>query len=98
RTLRRLKGAIAGSAGAAAVLHRTVPDLPVAVVPQLGVQVPPEPEHALHEGLAIGYVGRVLAEEGVDTLRTALAGAPRGRRHGWGARGDRRRRRHRAAR
>ena len=73
RTLRRLKGAIAGSAGAAAVLHHTVPDLPVAVVPQLGVQVPPEPEHALHEGLAIGYVGRLVPEKGVDTLLEALA-------------------------
>src|SRR2546422_9457157 len=38
RTLRRLKGAIAGSAGAAAVLHPPVPGLPVPVVPQLGVQ------------------------------------------------------------
>src|SRR5206468_10350856 len=80
RTLRRLKGAIAGSAGAAAVLHRTVPDLPVAVVPQLGVQVPPEPEHALHEGLAIGYVGRLVPEKGVDTLLQALA---ENRAHRW---------------
>ena len=83
RTLRRLKGAIAGSAGAAAVLHRTVPDLPVAVVPQLGVQVPPEPEHALHEGLAIGYVGRLVPEKGVDTLLQALAENREGRWHLW---------------
>src|SRR5216117_1689987 len=73
RALRRLKGAIAGSGGAAALLRRAVPDLPIAVVPQLGVQVPPEPEHALHEGLAIGYVGRLVPEKGVDTLLQALA-------------------------
>src|SRR5439155_213079 len=83
RTLRRLEGAIAGSAAAAAVLHRTVPDPPVAVVPQLGVQVPPEPEHALHEGLAIGYVGRLVPEKGVDTLLQALAENREGRWHLW---------------
>jgi len=73
RALRRLKGAIAGSGGAATLLRRAVPDLPVAVVPQLGVQVPPEVEHALHEGLAIGYVGRLVPEKGLDTLLQALA-------------------------
>src|SRR5206468_1159570 len=73
RALRRLRGAIAGSAGAAALLRRAVPDLPVAIVPQFGVQVPPEPEHALHEGLAIGYVGRLVPEKGLDTLLQALA-------------------------
>src|SRR5207245_9501843 len=45
RALRRLRGAIAGSAGAAALLRRAVPDLPVAIVPQFGVQVRHEPEH-----------------------------------------------------
>src|SRR5881227_664466 len=73
RALRRLKGAIAGSGGAAALLRCAVPDLPIAVVPQLGVQVPPEPEHALHEGLAIGCVGRLVPEKGLDTLLQALA-------------------------
>jgi len=83
RALRRLKGAIAGSAGAAALLRRAVPDLPVAIVPQFGVQVPPEPEHALHEGLAIGYVGRLVPEKGLDTLLQALAENRGGRWHLW---------------
>jgi glycosyltransferase involved in cell wall biosynthesis len=73
RALRRLKGAIAGSAGAAALIRGAVPDVPVAVIPQLGVRVPPEPEHALHEGLAIGCVGRLVPEKGLDTLLQALA-------------------------
>src|SRR6266705_2514743 len=65
RTLRRLRGAIAGSTAAAELVRE--------VAPQLGVAVPPVPEHALHEGLAIGYVGRLVPEKGVDTLLEALA-------------------------
>ncbi|PYO16621.1 MAG: hypothetical protein DMD31_02265 [Gemmatimonadetes bacterium] len=83
RTLRRLKGAIAGSAGAAALLRTTVPDLPVAVLPQLGVHVPTTLEHALHEGLAIGYVGRLVPEKGLDTLLRALAENRSARWHLW---------------
>ena len=73
RTLRRVRGAIAGSTAAAELVREVAPDLPVAVLPQLGVAVPPHPEHALHEGLAIGYVGRLVPEKGVDTLLEALA-------------------------
>jgi glycosyltransferase involved in cell wall biosynthesis len=73
RTLRRLKGVIAGSEDAAALVRREAPDVPVAVIPQLGVQVPTAPEHAHHEGLAIGYVGRLVPERGLDTLLLALA-------------------------
>jgi L-malate glycosyltransferase len=83
RALRRLKGAIAGSGGAAAVLRRAVPNLPIAVIPQLGVQVPTTLEHALHEGLAIGYVGRLVAEKGLDTLLQALAENRGGRWQLW---------------
>ncbi|HYT05643.1 MAG TPA: glycosyltransferase [Gemmatimonadales bacterium] len=73
RTLRRLKGAIAGSEAAAALVRRVVPELAVAVIPQLGVHVPTAPEHVLHEGLAIGCVGRLVPEKGVDSLLQALA-------------------------
>src|SRR5256885_5548575 len=73
RLLKRLRGLIAGSVAAAELVQREAPDLPVAVVPQLGVPVPTTPEHQPHEGLAIGYVGRLVPEKGVDTLLQALA-------------------------
>ena len=73
RTLRRLKGAIAASEGAAALMRRAVPDLALSVIPQLGVQVPTNPEHSHHEGLAIGCIGRLVPEKGLDTLLQALA-------------------------
>lgn len=80
RTLRRLKGAIAGSEGAAALVRRLVSGLRVAVIPQLGVHVPAQPEHAHHEGLAIGCVGRLVPERGLDSLLQALA---ENRSHRW---------------
>lgn len=73
RLLRRLKGLAAGSEAAAALVRREVPDLPVAVLPQLGVPVPREPVHGPHEGLAIGFVGRLVARKGLDNLLQALA-------------------------
>ena len=73
RLLRRLRGFLAGNAAAAELVQREAPALPVAVVPQLGVPVPTAPEHQPHEGLAIGYVGRLVPEKGVDTLLQALA-------------------------
>lgn len=80
RTLRSVRGAMAASQAAAALVQRVVPQLPVSVSPQLGVQVPPAPEHAHHEGLAIGCVGRLVPEKGVDTLLHALA---ENRAHRW---------------
>src|SRR6266853_819065 len=80
RTLRRLRGAIAGSEGAAALVRDVVPGLRVGVIPQLGVHVPTQPEHAYHDGLAIGCVGRLVPEKGVDTLLQALA---ENRAHRW---------------
>ena len=77
RTLRQVRGLAAGSEAAAALLKRQAgdraPPLPIAVIPQLGVHVPPAPEHQPHEGLAIGCVGRLVPAKGVDTLLEALA-------------------------
>src|SRR5437879_10176045 len=80
RTLRRLRGAIAGSEGAAALMRGVVPGLKVAVIPQLGVHVPPDPEHAHHEGLAIGCVGPLVPEKGIDNWLRAPA---ENRAHRW---------------
>ncbi len=75
RTLRQVRGVAAGSEAAAALLKRHAGQraLPIAVIPQLGVHVPPAPEHQPHEGLAIGCVGRLVPAKGVDTLLQALA-------------------------
>src|SRR5205823_570798 len=62
RMLRRIKGAIAGSGAAAALLRRVVPDLPGAAIPQPGIHVPTEPPHMHHEGVAIRCEGRLVAE------------------------------------
>jgi glycosyltransferase involved in cell wall biosynthesis len=73
RIIERVRGVIAGSGAAAALVQRERPSLPVAIIPQIGVAVPPAPEHSYLEGLAIGCVGRLVAEKGLDTLLEALA-------------------------
>jgi glycosyltransferase involved in cell wall biosynthesis len=73
RTLRRLAGALAASAGAAALVRRDAPALPVGVVPPQGAAVPPAPSHEAHDGLTIGFVGRLVPHRGLDTLLGALA-------------------------
>ena len=73
RTLRRLKGLVAGSEAGAELVRHEVTTLPVAVIPQLGAGVPHDPLHAPHEGLAIACVGRLVARKGLDNLLQALA-------------------------
>lgn len=80
RLLRRAAGVVAASQAVAGAVRRDAPAVAVAVVPQLGIQVPTAPEHVPHEGLAIGCVGRLVPEKGVDTLLRALA---ENRAHAW---------------
>ena len=56
-----------------ALVRRDAPRLPIAVIPQLGALAPHEPQHVPHEGLAIGYVGRLVPQKGLDILFQALA-------------------------
>src|SRR2546421_8139601 len=73
-------GALYVSGAAAALLRRVVPNLPVATIPHLVIHVPTEPHHMHHEGVAIGCVGRLVPEKGIDTLLQALA---ENRAHRW---------------
>ncbi|MDP3912035.1 MAG: glycosyltransferase family 4 protein [Gemmatimonadales bacterium] len=73
RMLRRLKGLVAGSDAAGAVARSQAPNVPVAVMPQLGAEPPHEPVHTPHEGLAILFIGRLVPRKGLDNLLQALA-------------------------
>ena len=73
RMLRKLTGLVAGSNLAGTIVRRDAPNLPIAVIPQLGALAPHEPQHVPHEGLAIGCIGRLVPQKGLDTLLQALA-------------------------
>ena len=73
RMLRKLTGLVAGSDLAGTLVRQDAPNLPIAVIPQLGALAPHEPQHIPHEGLAIGFVGRLVPQKGLDSLMQALA-------------------------
>ncbi|HXI20768.1 MAG TPA: glycosyltransferase, partial [Gemmatimonadales bacterium] len=68
RTLGRARGLIGGNKLAAALLTRARPGVPVTVIPQLGLTPPLETVRPEHEELALGFVGRLVPEKGLDTL------------------------------
>ena len=73
RMLRRLTGLVAASDLAGTLVRNYAPNLPIAVIPQLGALAPHEPQHIPHEGLAIGFIGRLVPQKGLDNLLQALA-------------------------
>jgi glycosyltransferase involved in cell wall biosynthesis len=73
RMLKKLAGLVAGSDLAGTLARQQAPNLPIAVIPQLGAVAPHEPHHVPHEGLAIGFVGRLVPQKGLDTLLQGLA-------------------------
>ncbi len=68
RTLQRVSALIGGNKIAASVVARQRPELPLSVIPQLGMTPPLDPPRIEHEGLAIGFVGRLVPERGLDVL------------------------------
>jgi glycosyltransferase involved in cell wall biosynthesis len=71
RTFARLDGIVGGSALAAGLAARERPGLPSAAIPQLGIRVPLAPPVESHVPLAIGFVGRLVPEKGLDILLRA---------------------------
>jgi glycosyltransferase involved in cell wall biosynthesis len=73
-TLRRNR-VLAGAAGVISVNEpagrlalRGRPSLPHRTIPQLGVPLPLSVQRAPHPGLALGFVGRLMHEKGLDLL------------------------------
>jgi glycosyltransferase involved in cell wall biosynthesis len=67
RVLRRAAGVIGGNRLAAALLSGGG-DIPTLVLPQTGVAPPLIADPATRPGLAIGFVGRLVPERGLDLL------------------------------
>ena len=72
RLLRDVRGVVAASGSAASLVRGDRPPVHVTVIPHLGVKAPTHPEHQDHEGLALGFVGRLVHRKGLDTLLEAL--------------------------
>ena len=68
RTLGRTSGLVGGNKLAAALLARGRPNIPVTVIPQLGLTPPLETNRPTNAELTIGFVGRLVPEKGLDTL------------------------------
>jgi glycosyltransferase involved in cell wall biosynthesis len=73
RSLRSVRGAIAGNALAVEHLRGSLPGIPVIELPQFGVTLPPPSDRAPREVLSLGYIGRLLPDRGVDRLLRACA-------------------------
>ncbi len=73
RALRAARGGIGANAVAVQRLREGLPGRPVIGLPQFGVPLPPPVERPTHEVLAIGYVGRLLPDRGLDRLLRACA-------------------------
>ena len=76
----RIAGLIAGSSGAAEVARSQGFTGPVAVIPQLGIDLPPAEGRRERGPMTVVYVGRLVPEKGVDLLLRAAAGLPDGTR------------------
>lgn len=68
RTLGKVKALVGGNRLATDLLSRERPGVPVATIPQLGLLPPLETLRPDHAELAIGFVGRLVPEKGLDCL------------------------------
>lgn len=70
-TLARASGIIGANTLAAAMARDGRPDLPWVSIPQLGLEVVRAPGLEPHPPLALGFVGRLVPEKGLDVLLRA---------------------------
>jgi glycosyltransferase involved in cell wall biosynthesis len=68
RVLRTAQGIVGGNRLALDLLARDRDGVPTAVIPQLGVVPPVGTHREPHDGLSIGFIGRVVPEKGLDIL------------------------------
>jgi glycosyltransferase involved in cell wall biosynthesis len=68
RVLKGAAGIVGVNEAAVRLAVQRHPSIPHAEVPQLGVTLPAGAEHALHPGLTIGFLGRLIPEKGLDLL------------------------------
>jgi len=74
RSLRLATGVIGTTRLAMTLATKRRPTAPRLVLPQLGVALPPPNLRDPHPGLAIGFVGRLVPERGLDLLFRACVG------------------------
>ena len=73
RTLSRAAAVLGANAIATGLVRAEHPALPGTSIPQLGLPVPPALTAEPHAPLAIGFVGRLVPEKGLDVLLRACA-------------------------
>ena len=74
RSLRLAHGIIGANRLALALATRRRPNVPHLTLPQIGVTPPPASPRVSNPGLAIGFVGRLVPERGLDLLFRACVG------------------------
>jgi glycosyltransferase involved in cell wall biosynthesis len=74
RSLRLAQGVIGANRLAVALATKRRPTVPHLALPQIGVTPPPATPRVTHPGLAIGFIGRLVPERGLDLLFRACVG------------------------
>jgi glycosyltransferase involved in cell wall biosynthesis len=74
RNLRLARGIIGANRLALALATKRRPTVPHVILPQIGVTPPSALPRVAHSGLAIGFVGRLVPERGLDLLFRACVG------------------------
>ncbi|MGH7508218.1 MAG: glycosyltransferase family 4 protein [Gemmatimonadales bacterium] len=74
RSLRHVTGVIGTNGLALALASKRRPTAPHLILPQLGVTPPSPVARVPHPGLALGFIGRLVPERGLDLLFRACVG------------------------